>query len=111
VASINVHDDVGEVERLKSIRDTLLVASSRVLAGLEVDVGDQVGQGIGLDDQSNGDVGILLEDGDNGFEVSASKLQDAHDRRLTVNVLGLVDVNLADSKLAVGSLSSAIATG
>jgi hypothetical protein len=66
VTSINVHGNVGQVERLKSVRNTLTVTSSRVLAGLEVAVGDQVGKRIRLDDQRNGNVGVLLEDGDNG---------------------------------------------
>jgi hypothetical protein len=66
VTSINVHGNVGQVERLKSVRNTLTVARSRVLAGLEVGVGDQVGKRIGLDDQRNGNIGVLLEDGDDG---------------------------------------------
>ena len=70
VTSINVHGDVGQVELLEGICDTLTVAGRRVLAGLEVDVGDQVGERIGLDDQSNGSVGVLLEDGDNGYVLS-----------------------------------------
>jgi hypothetical protein len=66
VASVDVHGDVGKVELLKSISNTLTVASSRVNAGLELGVGDQVGERIGLDDQSNGGVGVLLEDSDDG---------------------------------------------
>jgi hypothetical protein len=50
VTGINVHGNVGEVELLERVCDALAVAGCRVLAGLEVDVGDQVGQGIGLDD-------------------------------------------------------------
>lgn len=66
VAGIDVHDDVGEVELLEGICDTLTVAGGRVLAGLLVDVGDQVGQAIGLDDKGDGSVGVLLEELDDG---------------------------------------------
>ena len=66
VTGINVHGDVGQVELLESICNTFTVAGGGVLAGLEVAVGDQVGKRIGLDDQGNGHVGVLLEDGDNG---------------------------------------------
>lgn len=66
MASIDVHGDVGKVELLEGIGDTLAVAGGGVLAGLEVGVGDQVGERIGLNDESNGGVGVLLEDGDDG---------------------------------------------
>lgn len=66
MTSIDVHGDVGQVELLKSIGDTVTVSRGGVLAGLEVDVGDQVGKRIGLNDQSNGRVGVALEDGNNG---------------------------------------------
>jgi hypothetical protein len=66
VASIDVHGDVGQIQRLESICDTIAVTGGRVNAGLEVDVGDQVGETVGLDDQGNGNVGVLLEDGNNG---------------------------------------------
>lgn len=67
VSSINVHDDVGEVELLESICNTLAVSGSGILAGLEVNVGDQVGERIGLDDQDDTGVGVLLEDRDDGY--------------------------------------------
>jgi hypothetical protein len=66
VTSIDIHGDVWHVELLQGICDALTVARGRVLAGLEVGVGDQVGQGIGLDDESDGSVGVLLEDGNDG---------------------------------------------
>lgn len=66
VTSINVHDDVGQVKALERVRNTLTVAGGRVLAGLEVLVGDKVGQAVGLDDQGNGGVGVLLEDSNDG---------------------------------------------
>ena len=50
VTSIDVHGNVGQVELLERICDTITVTGSRVLAGLEVGVGDQVGKRIGLDD-------------------------------------------------------------
>jgi hypothetical protein len=68
VTGIDVHGNVGQVEGLESVCDTITVAGGGVLAGLEVGVGDQVGEGIGLDDQSNGRVGVLLEDGNNGYK-------------------------------------------
>jgi len=61
VAGVNVHGYVGEVELLERVCNTLAVARGRLLARLEVVVGDQVGQGIGLDNKSNGCVGVLLE--------------------------------------------------
>lgn len=66
VTGIDVHGDVGQVELLQGICDTLTVARGRVLAGLEVGVGDQVGEGIGLNDESDGSFWVLLEDGNNG---------------------------------------------
>lgn len=67
MTSIDVHGNVGQVERLEGVRNTITVARRGVLAGLEIGVCDQVGERIGLDDQSNGHVGVLLEDGNNGW--------------------------------------------
>jgi hypothetical protein len=66
VTSIDVHSDVGHVECLEGISDTLLVTIGRVLAGLLIDVGDQVGKRIGLDDEGNGSVLVAAEDLRNG---------------------------------------------
>lgn len=66
VASIDVHGDVGQVKLLESIGNTLTVACGGVLAGLLVAVGNQVGERIGLDNESNTRVGVLLEESDNG---------------------------------------------
>lgn len=63
VASINVHHHVRQVERLQGVCNTLFVTCSGVLAGGEVDVGDQVGEGIWLNDKSNGGVWVGREDG------------------------------------------------
>jgi hypothetical protein len=40
VTGINVHGNVGQVELLEGICDTITVTRGRVLAGLEVGVGD-----------------------------------------------------------------------
>jgi hypothetical protein len=112
VASINVHSNVGEVERLESVRNTLTVTRSRVFAGLKVAVGDQVGKRIRLDDQRDGNVGVLLEDGNNGCRISVRMLGFfLRVGILTVNVLGLVGGNTADGKLSVGGLGGTITTG
>jgi hypothetical protein len=66
VTSIDVHGDVGQVERLEGVRNTIFVTLSRVLACLQVDVGNQVGEGIRLDNEGDGSVGVLLEDRDDG---------------------------------------------
>jgi hypothetical protein len=66
MTGIDVHDDVGKVETPESICDTFTVTRRRVDAGLQLDVGDEVGQGIGLDDEGDGGVGVLLEDGNDG---------------------------------------------
>lgn len=94
MASIEIHDDVGEVESLDGVRNAVTVARGRGLAGREVGVGDQVGQGVGLYDESKGGLGVRLQDLDNG-----------------VNVLRLVAAQLADFELAVGGLGSAVAAG
>jgi len=67
VSGINVHDDIGEVEVLEGVRHTVAVTGSAVLAGLEVGVGDEVGERVGLDDEGEGRVGVGLEDLDNGW--------------------------------------------
>lgn len=56
MTGINVHVYIGEVQLLKRIRNSLTVSGSRGLASCQVDVGDQVGQRVGLNDQSEGDV-------------------------------------------------------
>lgn len=66
VASVDVHNDVGKVQRLESVRDTLTVAGGGVLACLEVDVGDEVGERVRLDDEGESLVGVGLDDLSNG---------------------------------------------
>lgn len=65
MTSINVHGDVGKVELLKGICDTILVIGLGCLASGQVGVGDQVGEGIRLDDKSNSDVWCGLDSGNN----------------------------------------------
>jgi hypothetical protein len=110
VASIDVHGDVGQVQRLEGICDTIAVTGGRVNAGLEVDVGDQVGETVGLDDQSNGNVGVLLEDGNNGCAIIRMFHVTTHSIH-TVNVLRLVPGNAANGELSVGGLSGAVTAG
>lgn len=68
MARVNVHGDVGEVELLERIGDALAVPRCRVLACLEVAVGDEVGQRVGFNDQCNGCVGVLFENGNDGCD-------------------------------------------
>ena len=67
MSGVKVHDDVGEVEGRDSVGDTVTVALGAVLAGLEIDVGDQVGERVGLDDEGEGRVGLALEDLGKGY--------------------------------------------
>ena len=62
VTSINVGHNVGQVEGLQGVGDTLAVARGGVLAGLQVDVGDEVGKRVRLNDQGKGLVGVGLDD-------------------------------------------------
>lgn len=111
MTSINVHGNVGQVKRLERICDALLVTICRVLASSLVNVGDQVGERIGLDDESNGGVGVLLEDGDDGCGIWLVTVGVLFGLRLTINIFALVDAELADSKFTVGGLGGAITTG
>lgn len=54
MTSVDVHDDVGKVKALKSVRDTLLISAFTLLASAQVGVGDQVGKRVGLDEKSEG---------------------------------------------------------
>ena len=62
VAGVDVHNDIVQVELLQCVRNTLFVPGLGVLASLQIAVGYQVGQGVGLDDKSKGLIGVLLED-------------------------------------------------
>lgn len=67
VAGVEVHGYVGQVELLERVCNTIAVARGGSLALLDVAVGDEVGEGVGLDDQGDGDLGVFLEDGDDGY--------------------------------------------
>lgn len=66
MAGIDVHDHVGKVQALESIGHTLLVGTLAVLASCQIGVGDEIGEGIRLDQKRKGRVGMGLEDLDNG---------------------------------------------
>lgn len=62
VASIEVLDNVGQVKCLQRVGNTIAVPGGTVLASLEVDVCDQVGERVGLDHEGEGCVGVRLDD-------------------------------------------------
>lgn len=62
VPGIQVLDNVGQVERLQRISNAVAVPSGAILAGSEVDVCDQVGERVGLDEKGEGGVWVRLED-------------------------------------------------
>ena len=66
MTGIEIHGNVGQVELLERVCNTLTVAGSGSLACGEVDVGDKVGKGVGLDDQRDSNLGVLLDDSNNG---------------------------------------------
>ncbi len=65
---IDVHGDVGEVQLLERVGDAIAVARGGLLASGQVGVGDQVGQRVGLDDSSDGNVGVPLDDLNNRYK-------------------------------------------
>lgn len=77
MARIKVLDDVGEVQLLERVLDTLAVAVGAVLAGLEVDVGDEVGERVGLDDEGEGRVGLGLDDLGDGCSCQCSAMESS----------------------------------
>jgi hypothetical protein len=62
MTGIHVHDDVGFVQGLERIGNTLTVASCRGLAVGNVRVGDKVGERIRLNDKSEGRVGVGINE-------------------------------------------------
>lgn len=66
VASIKVHGYVRHVERLQSVCNTVTVTRGGSLACSNIAVGDEVGKRVRLDDQGDGDLGVLLDDSDDG---------------------------------------------
>lgn len=67
MTGVDVHDNIGEVKGLERVRDALLVATLRLLARNLFNVSDEVRQGIGLDDEREGLVGVGLEDAGDDF--------------------------------------------
>lgn len=67
MASIDIHGDVGQVELLEGISDTLAIAGGRLLARLQIGICNEVRERIRFDDQRDGSVGIFLEDLDDGY--------------------------------------------
>ena len=90
---VHVHADRGEL--LERVRDASLVRRLGVSALLDVQVGDQVGEGVGLDDGHNADVGVLLDLRDDLVDV--------------VLVVGLTVVG--DAELSVGRLGRTVTVG
>lgn len=72
VAGVDVHDDVGQVEGLERVCNTILIASLGLLAGRQVDVGHQVRQRVRLDDEREGRVRVRLEELGNDWNIALS---------------------------------------
>lgn len=62
MASIEIHDNVGQVKCRQRIGNAVAISSGTVLTSGEVDVRDQIGKRVGLDDEGEGGVGVRLED-------------------------------------------------
>jgi hypothetical protein len=104
MTSVDVHDDIGKVEALKSVSDALFVGTLAVLASLQVGIGDKVGERVRLDDESEGGVGVGLDLRDNSCTLvnsSVSSDQLRGDNLLTINVLRLVAANIAVGEFTV----------
>lgn len=71
MASIHVLNHVGQIEGSQGIGDTLAIPGCRPLAGGQVDVGHQVWQRIGLDEQGEGRVWIGPDDIRDDYETAA----------------------------------------
>lgn len=67
VARIEILHHVGQVQGGEGVRDALTVAVGAVLARLEVDVGDEVGERVGLDQERERHVRLALDDLGNGY--------------------------------------------
>lgn len=70
VASIKVHVDANAVELLYRVRDASLVRGRSAGALRDVHVRDKVRERVGLDDSDDGDVGVLLDHGDDLVDVA-----------------------------------------
>jgi hypothetical protein len=67
VTGIQVHDDVGKVEVLDGVGDTIPVTGGAVLASILVRVGNKVGKRVRLNNEREGRIGVGLENFDDGF--------------------------------------------
>lgn len=108
MTSIDVHGNIGEIELLKSICYTALVVRFGSLASCQVGVGDQIGKGVGLDDQSNGDIRGSLDSGNKCFSTVSMRESKLGSGPHTINVVRLVLGKLARCKFSVGGLGSTI---
>jgi len=71
VSGIEVHGNVWQVESGNGILDAGFISSLSVCALCNVQVGDHVGQTIWLNDESNWDIWVQLDDGSHGVNVLA----------------------------------------
>jgi hypothetical protein len=112
VTGIDVHGDVGEVKRLQSVGDAVLVAAGGVLAVRKVGVGDQVWKGVGSMMRARAMLGYLLMmvmmAGD---FVSAIGWKCGSTRGRTIDVRGLVCCEIAGCKFAVGGFGGTVTAG
>lgn len=92
---VNIHGHVGEVELLERVVDALVVGILGLGALCNAQIGDHVGQAVGLDDKDGADVAVRLELG-----------HDAVDVRLVVG-----HAVVGNSVLAVGRRCRAVTVG
>lgn len=90
---IEVHDHIWQVQSLESVRNSSAVAIGGSLARREVGVGDEVRQRVGLDNQGEGGIAMILEH-----------------RSDRVDILRLVGRNVSDCELAIRGFGSAVTT-
>ena len=69
MTGIEIHGDLWQVELLHGIYDTALVGILGFATLGNVEVGDKIGQAVGLNNQSNRDVGVQIELGLDGINV------------------------------------------
>ena len=95
MASVHVHVNADGRKLLEGVGDTGLVRRLGVRALLHVQVGDEVGEGVGLDDCDDAHVGVLLELRDDLVDV----------------VVVLLLAAVGDAELSVGGLRGAVTVG
>lgn len=67
VTGVKVHGYVGEVELLQCVCDALTVTGGGSLASCKIGIGDKVGKRVRLDDERDGNLGVLFDDGNDGL--------------------------------------------